>query len=125
VEQNNINPPEIVISSKTTKRESRKNGNTFSESVQLFKQGLSIEEIAQQRGLASSTIIGHLAKAYASGEDIDIDQLIPKDKEAKIIESFEKFGLERIGPVKVDLGENFTYGEVNLVQAKLLRGKTI
>ena len=51
------------------KKKSRKKGdeNTYSITVRLFKSGLSVHDIAEQRGLAIGTIEGHLAKAVSQG----------------------------------------------------------
>ncbi len=43
-------------------------GATFFESLKLYQAGKSIAEIAEQRGLATSTIETHLAKFVKSGE---------------------------------------------------------
>ena len=55
-------------------------GMTYVETLQLFQQGLSPEQIAQKREMAVSTIAMHLAKLYEKGENIDIQQfLFPDD----------------------------------------------
>jgi len=40
---------------------------TAEESLSLFRQGMSVEQIAARRGLKASTIYGHLAQAVAEG----------------------------------------------------------
>ena len=47
-------------------------GMTYIETLNLFQQGLSMEDIAQKREMAVSTIAMHLAKLYEKGENIDI-----------------------------------------------------
>ncbi|MEK7279989.1 MAG: RecQ family ATP-dependent DNA helicase, partial [Nitrospirota bacterium] len=51
-------------------------GETVEETYQLFKKGLSLEEIAKHRNLAMSTIAGHIEKLLQEGREIDIDSLI-------------------------------------------------
>jgi uncharacterized protein YpbB len=48
------------------------------ESLELFKSGKPIEEIAEQRGLAVSTVQGHLAQFVLSGE-LEPQQLIAQE----------------------------------------------
>ncbi len=49
-------------------------GSSFYQSWDLYTQGHTIEEIAQERGLSAATVTGHLATMYERGELIDISQ---------------------------------------------------
>ncbi|TPN89090.1 DNA helicase RecQ [Aquimarina algicola] len=64
--------------SKTAKKKKAKKGNTHKETLSLYQKGLSIEEIAIQRKLASSTIFSHIVKLYNEGESIDLTHFIDK-----------------------------------------------
>ncbi|EZH75359.1 ATP-dependent DNA helicase RecQ [Aquimarina atlantica] len=64
---------------KKTKKKSTKKGNTHLETLTLYQQGLSIEEIALQRQLAQSTIFSHIMKLYENGESIDLKQFVNKE----------------------------------------------
>ncbi|WP_027391326.1 DNA helicase RecQ [Aquimarina latercula] len=69
----------IDFSTEKTKKKKKSNknkGNSYKETFNLYKQGLSIEEIAQERKLAQSTIFSHIMKLYNDGEDIDLKQFI-------------------------------------------------
>lgn len=44
----------------------------------LYKKGLSIEEISEQRQLKTPTIYSHIAKLYSDGKDINIYDFISK-----------------------------------------------
>mgnify|MGYP006282809621 CR=1 FL=1 len=48
------------------------------KTLELFNNKLSIEEIAEHRGLSVSTIYGHLIKLHQSGENIDLSNFISK-----------------------------------------------
>ncbi len=74
---------------KTKKKKSPKKGNTHKETLSLYRDGLSIEEIALKRKLAQSTIFSHITKLYQEGEPIDLRQFVDKEdinaiKKAKI-----------------------------------------
>jgi len=97
--------------------------SSTNQTVALFRQGLSIEEIAKRREFVPSTIIKHLVRAYLQGEDVDIDKLVPEEKQPEIINAFHELGLDRLGPIKERLGESYSYGELEIVRAKLLREK--
>ncbi|WP_074406487.1 MULTISPECIES: DNA helicase RecQ [Aquimarina] len=64
---------------KKKKKKSTKKGNTHLETLSLYQQGLSIEEIALQRQLAQSTIFSHIMKLYENGESIDLKQFVNKE----------------------------------------------
>ncbi|WP_109300681.1 DNA helicase RecQ [Aquimarina sp. AU474] len=63
---------------KTKKKKSSKKGNTHKETLALYKEGMSIEEIAIKRQLAQSTIFSHIMKLYNEGEQIDLTQFVNK-----------------------------------------------
>src|SRR5690606_33225578 len=54
-------------------------GESQRTSLTLFKSGKSIEEIATERGLALSTIQGHLVSFIETGE-VAIEEFVPKEK---------------------------------------------
>ena len=53
-----------------------KDGSTSKLSLELFRQGLTIEQIATKRELAARTIYSHLAQLYEAGEAIDLKPFI-------------------------------------------------
>jgi PIF1-like helicase/Helix-turn-helix domain/HRDC domain len=87
-------------------------------SFELFKAGKTIEEIALERGFAPSTIEGHLAMYVAIGE-IDIFQLISKEKFEQISQYFQKSESKALGEAKTYLGDAYSYGELRLVMTYL------
>ncbi len=107
-------------------RKSRKlkssKSDTVRYSIDLFKQGLSITQIAQKRSLVESTIYGHIEKAYLAGEDLDISRLVDSQREKVIRKSFLEFGLDYpLSSIKEKLGEKYLYEELRLVRAMLRR----
>ncbi len=47
-------------------------------------------EIAEERGISPTTVLSHLAEAYEQGEQINIDQFVPEEKQKIISVSFSK-----------------------------------
>jgi ATP-dependent DNA helicase RecQ len=79
----------IIEFQKIKTARSKKEGSTYKETLELYKNGLSAEEIAIKRKLGVPTIISHLAKLYNDGHSIDLsiyisDQEISKIADAKI-----------------------------------------
>ena len=114
------------INSKTPKRQKKtvaheKTTDTKMASLQLFQQGKPVTEIAASRNLSTSTIDGHLAHFVFTGQ-LDIIELVPKEKMNPIINALEKNGnLIETGAVKQILGETYSYGEIKAVISYLRR----
>ncbi|MCP9769450.1 DNA helicase RecQ [Lacihabitans sp. LS3-19] len=51
-------------------------GLTQAVTFQMYQDGFSVEEIAQQRSIAQSTVISHLIKMKEDGNEIDLTKLI-------------------------------------------------
>ncbi len=95
--------------------------STRQTTLDLYKEGYSIEEIANKRNLKLTTIIDHLAELIGEGEDIDVKPLIRPDHYDTIVHALHQVGDERLKPVKELLGDDYSYEEIKLVRAHLRR----
>lgn len=91
--------------------------NSQEETITLFQQGHSIEQIMQIRELARSTILTHLTEAIQMGIELDLTPLIPPEKQVAIKEVIAEVGAERLTPIKEKLSSDFTYDDIRLVAA--------
>jgi GTPase SAR1 family protein len=87
-------------------------------SLDLFSQGLSLDQIAASRELARSTIEGHMFYWVATGK-VAIDALIPAKKLDTIKQTLAQMPDTPLGKIKRALGDDVSYGEIKLVQAHL------
>jgi len=87
------------------------------DTVTLYKQGRSIEEIMEDRQLAKSTIIGHLVDALKQGQEFDISQLVAPDRAQAIKDIIREVGSDRLAPIKEKLPQDYSYDEIRLVAA--------
>ena len=87
--------------------------------LEMLDQGMDLDEITLKRNLSLNTIYGHIEKLILSGENIEIERLIKKDKIEKIISSILELGGEAMKPIKERLGDNYSYGEIRLVRARM------
>ena len=95
-------------------------GSSYAQTLDLFRQGLSPAEIAARRVLTHGTIIGHLERLAAHGENIDVRHLIDQDRFDRIARAFERAGtLWRLSEVKNALGDDYSYEEIRLVRLSL------
>ncbi|MFD1095996.1 DNA helicase RecQ [Salegentibacter chungangensis] len=67
----------IAFSKEKREKKGAKKGKTYKVTGELYKEGLSVEEISVKRKLAPTTIFSHLVKLYDDGEDIDLSKFVP------------------------------------------------
>lgn len=120
--EHNIEPEPLAETNGN--QQSRQKPDSRQLSYELWKSGLSIQQIAAERGLAISTIEGHLAYFVGTG-DIDIHQLVHPDKAKRIADYFLKYGMTALKPVKEALGDEVSYSELRFVLKSLETNKSI
>jgi ATP-dependent DNA helicase RecQ len=69
-----------VIAFTNEKKVVKKKSDTHKVTYELYKEGLSIDEIAEKRKLTPTTIFSHIAKLYTDGKDINIDELVSENE---------------------------------------------
>ncbi len=86
--------------------------------LELFRQGLSVAEIADQRQLKPTTIEAHLADLIECGEAIELDALVSPERQAVIEKALGKFADQlALKPAYDYLAGAYSYGELRLVRA--------
>ena len=80
----------IIDFQKNKTVKTKKESNTYKETLALFQSGLSVDMIATKRNLGISTIASHLAKLYLDGHPIDIESYISTEEISKIKEAKTK-----------------------------------
>jgi ATP-dependent DNA helicase RecQ len=60
---------------------------THENSYRLFKEGLSIQQIAYKRGLTENTVFSHLIKIHELGTPLDLHQFISSSEIARVQEA--------------------------------------
>ena len=75
----------------------------------MYKQGMRIEDIICQRKLKSLTVQDHILKCAYEGLDVNLDDFIPENHEALIIEVIEKIGASKLKPIKDALPNEIDY----------------
>jgi ATP-dependent DNA helicase RecQ len=90
---------------------------THRQTLELYRQGLSVSEIAQERGLTEGTVLGHLVTQIELGETLDISQLVPPEQYETIVNALRQVGDEKLKPAWEFLGGTFSYDAIRLVRA--------
>ncbi|MBD2338643.1 DNA helicase RecQ [Calothrix sp. FACHB-156] len=91
--------------------------------LQLHQRGLTVAEIAEKRNIRSSTVIGHLVDLIENNQPVDLNVLVPLEKQKKIWQVLEVLGDISLTPIREQLGENYTYDEIRLVRGRWRREK--
>ena len=87
-------------------------GETARVSLQLYKEGKTISQVAAERNLTYSTIESHLSEFITTGE-VEVHELISPSKLETVLEILraEKL-LPNSGILKSKLPNDFSYGEI-------------
>jgi hypothetical protein len=87
-------------------------------SLELFKKGMSVQEIASERNLVEGTIFGHLQRYVSSGE-IEITDLMPSERYQQLVKEVESVEFESLKELKNKLDDSYTYHELRIVLQSL------
>jgi len=105
-DENNIEVKEIIVKENKPKKE-----NTKLLTLKMFKEGMSISEIATNRDFVYTTIEGHLASFLETGE-IDVFDLISKEKYTEIKKALKGLKLENLTNLRSKLNDKYSYSEL-------------
>jgi len=118
-EENNLQPQEIFPEKRERKPKDQKTP-TVEETVNHFKNGKSIADIAAERNFAVSTIEGHLAQAIKKGS-VQIEELIPMEEVKELAKHFPAVIEEYIplNSIKEKVPADVSFGKLRMVLAWL------
>lgn len=97
----------------------REKFDTRRASLELWREGNAVADIAELRGRSPDTIMGHLAFFIPEGE-LRLEELVPPEKTERILAEFRRGGWQpgmTLEPIKTALGDDVSYGEINAVVA--------
>lgn len=101
-------PPPLVAAAKPPKGETRR------ISLEMYKSGKTITDIAKERGLVPGTIEGHLASFILTGE-VGITELVPTEQLTAINQAINDNPDATGSALKEILGEEVSYGQIRAV----------
>ena len=103
-----------------TEKKKRKKGNTYKETLRFYEEGLSVDEIARERKLSSTTVFSHLAKLYSEGENVDLRKFVSKaDLDSVSKAKSELEAPEGLKPYYEHFQESIDYWTIRLALAIL------
>lgn len=95
--------------------------STLEETRKMIVEKLSLEDIAKRRQLTIGTILSHLEKLAGQESDLDLAYLFPSALRLEIIKAAFKQGTDlTLTPVKILLGDDFSFEEIRLARVVLI-----
>lgn len=97
---------------------------THLNTLRLHEQGLTPSQIAIERNLRLTTIYDHLGILREAGHPVDLDALVPVDRQIQIRAAIDEVGTDSLRLIRDRLGETFDYNEIRLVRADWVRSNS-
>jgi ATP-dependent DNA helicase RecQ len=95
----------------------RPRGETYQTTLTMLREGLSLDQIAEQRGIIVGTVEGHVATLLEGGEKIDWRRFVTEEVENLTLELFGKLGDETLKPIIEASEGRITYGQARIIRA--------
>jgi ATP-dependent DNA helicase RecQ len=103
-----------------TKSEIFRASSTYAETGRLLDQNMSLEDIANSRGVTIGTVISHIEKLIETNQPIKIKNIEPSAEKYNAIKAaFETFGMASLSIIRQELGPDYTFDEIRLTRALL------
>ncbi|MCQ2266665.1 MAG: helix-turn-helix domain-containing protein [Bacteroidaceae bacterium] len=110
-------PTKEPLNKKDAKPKAKK-GDSQRRTLELYRSGMSIEEIALERGLAQGTIESHLASFIPTGE-VKVADFVSAEHQQAILAAVNSLtGSYTLSDVRSKLPEDISYLEIRLVLAE-------
>lgn len=101
-----------------------KKGDTYAVTLQMYRDGKSIAQIAAERSLTPGTIESHLTQFISTG-DVPVSAFVTKEQYKRIVEELNRHdATEGTTVIKAALGEEISYSMIRAVQTHLRLMKT-
>lgn len=108
VSKNNIDVQDLA----PTKKVKAPKQDTKLVSYEMFSNGMSIEDIVNERGLTRITIEGHLIDCLEKGMDLDLTKYVHTEYRDEILKVIHEIGTEKLKPIKEALPEDVSYFDI-------------
>jgi ATP-dependent DNA helicase RecQ len=91
--------------------------NTHLHTLELYQDGLTPNEIAERREIRLTTVYDHLALLMEMEQPVNLDDLVPPDRQVPIQAAIEAVGDDSLRAIRDHLGDSFDYQEIRLVRS--------
>lgn len=112
-----VEVPQRASKKKTAKKKKK---STYETTLELFRSGKEINEIAKERQMTAQTIYNHMARLIEQ-EKVQIEEVMEASRLKKLQEIIGKEMHEGLKPYKEQLGEAVTWDELRLYRSSLIK----
>jgi ATP-dependent DNA helicase RecQ len=98
-------------------REAKPLGDSEYDTLRRFRAGQAVEQIARERDIKETTVMGHLSRAAYRGEEVDVSRFVSAEAEPEVAAAFEKLGWANLTGVRELLGERYEYDVLRIYRA--------
>lgn len=112
-----------VMVSKATSTKTEK-GNTKLITLEFYQKGLSVIDIAKQRGITTGTVESHLSDFISTGQVNVFDFLSQRDID-EIQKAVVELDTTDLKPIKIKLGEALSYSQIKMGLSYLAKVKSL
>ena len=92
--------------------------NSHLDTYELYKDGMSLKEMAEERDLSVQTIESHLFRCLDEGMELNWSYFFTADEEEQILAVIDDAGSELLKPIKEALPEKISYTAIKAVLKK-------
>ena len=114
---------DVFMRQKTTKKSKGKKEqkvSTFDQTLDLYREGISISDIAKKRKLSERTIYGHFEKLIML-EKIEVDDVVSAEVLELLDDRIDIDDAKNLTELKEQAGEDISWDDLRLYRAGLLR----
>ena len=91
--------------------------STQRETLEMYENGLDIDDIARDRNLKPATVWTHLVQLIEAGYAINCDRLVAPERQTVIYEALDAIGGDGLRNLFDHLREEYSYDEIKIIRA--------
>ncbi|MDP9180383.1 MAG: RecQ family ATP-dependent DNA helicase [Chloroflexota bacterium] len=93
-------------------------GDSEYDTLRRFRAGQTVADIAHERGVKETTVLGHLSAAADCGEELPLDPFVPLESQPEVAAAFEDLGWVNLTGVHERLGGRYDYAALRIYRAQ-------
>ena len=91
--------------------------DTVRETLHFFRQGKTVAEICQIRGLKDGTILSHFEEAILAGETVEVERIMDENSREEITAALAGYRGASLTPLFEKLGGRYPFGFLRICRA--------
>jgi ATP-dependent DNA helicase RecQ len=106
----------VNFATEKVKQGAKITGSSNLVTYDFYKNGMTVEQIAEARKLTPATVIGHLIFLYENGYQVDVMQIITEDEYTKVVKAVVALNHNEVSlkPIFEYLGGEIPYDKIRI-----------